>query len=118
MRGAWVFFCVGGLVAVSGAWLIAAVIALVRPDGHTCMTFGYARPDAWVPNVVVYSDGFVLAQHFHQNLTQYDGPYAKLTRVAQFGRNRSDFRADWGVESGVALSSGVVRVSNSVVVRT
>ena len=81
MRGAWVFFCLAGLVAVSGAWLTAAVIALVRPDGHTCMTFGYARPDAWVLNVVVYSDGFVLAQHFHQNLTRYDGPYAKLSRA-------------------------------------
>ncbi len=81
MRGTWVFFCLAGLAATSGVWLTAVVIAMVQPDGHTCITIGYARPDAWVLNVVIYPDGFVMAQHFHQNLTRYDGPYAKLSRA-------------------------------------
>ena len=42
----------------------------------------------------------------------------RLARVAQFGRNRVDFRRVLEVESAVALSAGVVRGANAVVVRT
>ena len=41
-----------------------------------------------------------------------------LARVAQFGGNRGIFRGETGCESAVALSPGVVRISNPVVVRT
>ncbi|MCH8147007.1 MAG: transposase [Planctomycetes bacterium] len=41
-----------------------------------------------------------------------------LARVAQFGKIRGNFRGETGCESAVALSSGVVRISNPVVVRT
>ena len=43
---------------------------------------------------------------------------AALARVAQFGKIRGNFRGETGCESAVALSSGVVRISNPVVVRT
>ncbi len=42
----------------------------------------------------------------------------KLARVAQFGRILVDFWVDSAGESATALSPGVVRVANPVVVRT
>ena len=44
--------------------------------------------------------------------------FCLLARVAQFGKIRGNFRGETGCESAVALSSGVVRISNPVVVRT
>jgi hypothetical protein len=41
-----------------------------------------------------------------------------LTRVAQFGRNPHDFSPIFGGESAMAVSPGVVRCSNRVVVKT
>jgi len=42
----------------------------------------------------------------------------ELARVAQFGIILVDFRVDLGGESAIALSPGVVRRANPVVVRT
>lgn len=81
IRIAWAVLSLMGLAVSGGVWASAAVIDTARWNGNSCFAFGYAQEDAWLVSAVAYPDGFVLVQHFRQNLTRHRGLWAKLSRA-------------------------------------